>query len=37
MRCRWRGSGTGEEGYDQKSGRVLVKVDEQYFRPAEVE
>ncbi|KAI0705539.1 GDP-mannose 4,6-dehydratase [Earliella scabrosa] len=34
---KWRGSGTGEEGYDEKSGRVLVKVDEKYFRPAEVE
>ncbi|KAI0767239.1 GDP-mannose 4,6-dehydratase [Fomes fomentarius] len=34
---KWRGSGTGEEGYDEKSGRVLVKVDEQYFRPAEVD
>ena len=26
-----------EEGYDEKSGRVFVKVDPQYFRPAEVE
>ena len=34
---KWRGSGEGEEGFDEKSGRVLVKVDEKYFRPAEVE
>ena len=34
---KWRGSGVAEEGYDEKSGRVLVKVDEKYFRPAEVE
>ncbi|RPD53746.1 GDP-mannose 4,6-dehydratase [Lentinus tigrinus ALCF2SS1-7] len=34
---KWRGSGTDEEGYDEKTGRVLVKVDEQYFRPAEVD
>ncbi|TBU24280.1 GDP-mannose 4,6-dehydratase [Dichomitus squalens] len=34
---KWRGSGVGEEGYDEKTGRVLVKVDEKYFRPAEVE
>ncbi|KAI0753264.1 GDP-mannose 4,6-dehydratase [Daedaleopsis nitida] len=34
---KWRGTGTGEEGYDEKSGRVFVKVDEQYFRPAEVD
>lgn len=26
-----------EEGYDPKTGKVLVKVDPQYFRPAEVE
>jgi hypothetical protein len=26
-----------EEGYDSKTGKVLVKVDPQYFRPAEVE
>jgi hypothetical protein len=26
-----------EEGYDAQSGRVVVKVDPQYFRPAEVE
>ena len=34
---KWRGSGVAEEGYDETTGRVLVKVDEQYFRPAEVE
>ena len=26
-----------EEGIDVKSGKVVVKVDERYFRPAEVE
>ncbi|RDX44525.1 GDP-mannose 4,6-dehydratase [Polyporus arcularius HHB13444] len=34
---KWRDSGVKEEGYDVASGRVLVRVDEQYFRPAEVE
>jgi GDP-D-mannose dehydratase len=34
---RWRNSGVQEEGYDAQSGRVVVKVDPQYFRPAEVE
>ena len=33
----WRGSGVEEQGVDQASGRVLVKVDPRYFRPAEVE
>ncbi|KAJ8474236.1 hypothetical protein ONZ51_g7340 [Trametes cubensis] len=34
---KWRGSGTNEEGYDEKTGKVLVRVDPRYFRPAEVE
>lgn len=34
---RWRNSGVQEEGYDAQTGRVVVKVDPQYFRPAEVE
>jgi GDPmannose 4,6-dehydratase len=33
----WRGEGVGEEGFDPKSGKVLVKVDPRYFRPTEVE
>jgi GDPmannose 4,6-dehydratase len=33
----WRGSGVGEEGIDRTSGRVLVRVDPRYFRPAEVD
>ena len=33
----WRGEGVAEEGVDRGSGRVLVKVDPRYFRPAEVE
>ncbi|KAF8639151.1 hypothetical protein AX17_001640 [Amanita inopinata Kibby_2008] len=34
---KWRGSGVGEEGHDAKTGKVVVKVDERYFRPAEVD
>ena len=33
----WRGSGVSEVGVDAASGVVLVRVDEKYFRPAEVE
>lgn len=33
----WRGEGVGETGVDTRSGRVLVRVDARYFRPAEVE
>jgi GDPmannose 4,6-dehydratase len=34
---KWRGSGVDEEGYDAKTGRLLVKVDSRFFRPTEVE
>lgn len=33
---RWRGSGIDEQGIDARSGRVLVKVDPQFFRPLEL-
>jgi len=33
----WSGAGTQETGRDAKSGQVLVRVDPEYFRPAEVE
>ncbi len=34
---RWEGVGVNEVGIDEASGKVLVKVDPKYFRPAEVE
>jgi GDPmannose 4,6-dehydratase len=37
MDMQWRGRGVEEEGFDSKTGRVLVKIDPRYFRPAEVE
>jgi GDPmannose 4,6-dehydratase len=33
----WRGSGFSEEGFDQKSGRVLVRINPAMLRPAEVD
>ena len=33
----WKGEGVNEVGYDKKTGRELIFVDEKYFRPAEVE
>lgn len=33
----WKGTGVEEQGIDEARGRVLVEVDEKYFRPAEVE
>src|SRR5687768_15624015 len=37
MRICWSGEGTDERGIDAKSGRTVVRIDERYFRPAEVE
>ena len=37
IELRWEGSGIEERGIGQATGRVLVEVDPQYFRPAEVE
>jgi len=37
MRLQFRGSGLGEQGVDARSGRVVIRVDPRYFRPAEVE
>ncbi len=37
MDIEFRGSGRAEEGIDRRSGRTVVRVDERYFRPAEVE
>jgi len=36
MSIRWRGEGVDEVGEDG-NGRVIVRVDPRYFRPAEVE
>ncbi|MCH9617213.1 MAG: GDP-mannose 4,6-dehydratase [Chlamydiia bacterium] len=33
----WSGSGLDEQGIDAASGKVVVKISEKYFRPAEVE
>ena len=37
FKIAWRGNGVDEVGYDQSSGRELIKVDAKYFRPAEVD
>ncbi|WP_264050830.1 GDP-mannose 4,6-dehydratase [Methylobacterium flocculans] len=33
----WRGTGVAEEGYDARTGDVLVRIDGRYFRPTEVD
>jgi GDPmannose 4,6-dehydratase len=37
MAVRWEGKGIDERGVDAASGKVIVRVDPRYFRPAEVE
>ena len=37
IELKWMGSGLHERGIDVKTGRVLVEVDPNYFRPADVE
>jgi GDPmannose 4,6-dehydratase len=34
---KWRGEGLEEVGYHEKDGKILVRVSEKYFRPAEVD
>jgi GDPmannose 4,6-dehydratase len=33
----WQGSGEDEHGIDRSSGKVVIKIDPRYFRPAEVD
>jgi GDPmannose 4,6-dehydratase len=33
----WKGAGVAEQGLDKKTGRILVEIDQRYFRPTEVE
>lgn len=37
MKIQWQGSGVDEIGIDAASGKTVVKVNKQFFRPAEVE
>jgi GDPmannose 4,6-dehydratase len=37
INLKWEGTGVNEKGIDTKTGKVLVEVDKEYFRPTEVE
>jgi GDPmannose 4,6-dehydratase len=37
MRIVWNGEGVRETGIDEKTGRVVVRIDPRYFRPTEVD
>ncbi len=37
INLRWEGEGLNEKGIDTKTGKVIIEIDPQYFRPAEVD
>lgn len=37
MKIRWEGEGLDEVGINDYTGKVIIRVDPKYFRPAEVE
>lgn len=37
IRIRWEGTGVNEKGYDAETGKLLVDVNPEFYRPAEVE
>jgi GDPmannose 4,6-dehydratase len=37
FQIQWQGSGDSEYGIDRRSGRVIVKVNSQFYRPTEVD
>ena len=37
MEIRWEGSGVDEKGYDAATGKLLVSVNPQWFRPTDVD
>src|SRR3989344_3264893 len=37
IEIKWQGLGKDEKGIDAKTGKVLVEIDERYFRPLEVD
>jgi GDPmannose 4,6-dehydratase len=37
MPLEWQGNGEGEKGIDATTGKVLIRIDTKYFRPAEVD
>ena len=37
MQIRWEGEGVDEKGYDAETGKLLVRVNPQWFRPTDVD
>ncbi len=37
INVEWKGKGINEKGFDGKTGKTIIEVDQAYFRPTEVE
>ena len=37
IQIRWEGTGVNEKGFDAKTGKLLVDVNPEFYRPSEVE
>lgn len=37
IKLKWEGKGLNEKGIDKETGKILIEVDPQFFRPAEVD
>lgn len=37
IQLAWKGEGSNEKGFDDKTGKMLVQINPKYFRPAEVD
>lgn len=37
IELEWQGKGVAEQGIDARTGKIIVKIDPAYFRPAEVD
>lgn len=37
IQIEWKGKGINEKGIDKKTGKVIIEVDPEYFRPTEVD
>lgn len=37
IEIEWKGEGVNEQGFDKKTGKILICIDPSYFRPTEVD
>jgi GDPmannose 4,6-dehydratase len=37
IEIEWKGSGAGEKGFNKKTGKTVIEISPEFFRPAEVD